>query len=67
MNRTPPPVARRLVAIAAACLLAGRLGAQEPPALVLQAEQARIEAMARALKTAVAVFEAGGNGAGPGS
>ena len=46
----------------AACLLfgpivvGGDVPAVEPPAAVLQAERARIEAMERAMKTAVSVF-----------
>ncbi len=42
------------------------LVAQEPPAPVLQAQQQRIEAMARAMKAAVAVFAPGGSGGGSG-
>ena len=42
-----------------------RLGAEVPQA-VLEAEQARIAAIAKAIKTAVAVFANGGNGGGSG-
>ncbi len=40
--------------------------AQEPPAPVLEAQQQRIEAMARAIKSTVAVFSPGGGGGGSG-
>jgi S1-C subfamily serine protease len=68
MNQHLSPVDRLLRAATTilCCFLVGSLGAQEPPAPVLQAEQARIEAIARAMKSAVAVFESGGNGGGSG-
>lgn len=50
----------------AAVLSAGFARGDEPPASVLQAEQARIAAIDRALRSAVAVFEPGGNGGGSG-
>jgi serine protease Do len=62
------PVICRL-ALTALCVLPWGAQAghsQEPPAPVLQAEQARVAAMARALKSAVCVFESGGNGGGSG-
>ena len=67
MNPHQPPVCRLGFAatVVLSCLLRSLAG-QEPPALVLQAQQARVEAMTRALKTAVAVFESGGNGGGSG-
>ena len=43
-----------------------RLSAQEVPAAVLSAEQQRIAAIAKASKSAVAVFANGGNGGGSG-
>ncbi len=46
--------------------LSGLAVAQDPPAAVLQAEQARVAAMARALQTAVCVFDGGGSGGGSG-
>jgi S1-C subfamily serine protease len=45
---------------------AGCTRGDEPPAAVLQAEQARIAAIDRAQRTAVSVFEPGGNGGGSG-
>lgn len=44
----------------------GRVCADEPPPAVLQAEQARIAAIDRAVRAALAVFEPGGNGGGSG-
>ncbi|MHB8957551.1 MAG: S1C family serine protease [Pirellulaceae bacterium] len=67
MNQLELSVGRPLfLAALVACCLVGPLGADEPSALVLQAEQARIEAIARAMKTAVAIFEPGGSGGGSG-
>ena len=44
----------------------GLVYADEPPAAVMQAEQARIAVIDRALRAAVSVFEPGGNGGGSG-
>ena len=54
-------------AVAAGAVAAGAVAAaQEPPEAVLRAEQARVAAMAQALKTAVAVYAPGGAGGGSG-
>jgi serine protease Do len=67
MNPHQPPGCRLgFAATVVLSFLLRSLAGQEPPALVMQAEQARIESMTRALKTAVAVFESGGNGGGSG-
>lgn len=61
----PPGLAGLAVSLTLSCQALHGL-AQELPAPVQQAQQARIDTMARAARTAVAVFESGGNGGGSG-
>jgi len=54
------------VLLSACCVAPSWMFAQDPPAAVLAAEQARVAAMARAMPSALSVFEPGGNGGGSG-
>ena len=62
MNRATPLLAAYL----AAAFAPGWIAAAEVPAPVLQAEQQRIAAIAKAAKTAISVFAGGGQGGGSG-
>ncbi len=71
MNLSIIPIRKRYVAcglMLGLCSLASysRLTAQEVPASVLSAEQQRIASIAKACRSAVAVFANGGNGGGSG-
>ena len=58
---------RRLILVLPAFAMLLTAAAQaEVPQLVLEAEQARIASIEKAVKTAVAVFANGGNGGGKG-